>query len=147
MAIQRQQNIDEIKDWLLRLDREFEANKPLKHLDANIEIELFFRSLLNLIFNWSLENANWSEKSNKNQDTFDLCDKSKQIAVQVTSTMTAEKIKKTLSLFLEKHRDNYERLIFIYPSLNKTNSKKYYKTEARGFDFNLFGLNSPPLAA
>ena len=136
MPIQRQLNLEEIKDWLLRLDKEFEANKSLKHLDANIDIELFFRDLLNLIYDWSLKGANWSEQSNQSQDTFDLCDPLEQIAVQVTSTMTAQKIKNTLSQFLEKHQNNYRKLIFIYPRLSKPSSNKDYADEAKGFDFN-----------
>lgn len=135
MAKQRQQNINEIKEWLFGLDREIEANKPLKHLDANIELEFFFRDVLNQIFGWSLENANWSKQSSQSQDTFDLHDQSEQIAVQVTSTMTAQKIRNTLSQFLEKHQKSYKRLIFIYPRFSKTNSKKDYVAEAKGFDF------------
>ena len=134
MAIQRQSHLDEAKEWMKRLDQEFVANAALRHLDANIEIEPFFRDLLNSIFGWSLTDANWSEQAN--QDAFDLCDKSARIAVQVTSTMKPAKIKSTLESFLAKHRSDYDRLIFIYPHLSKTKSSKDYIPESKGFDFN-----------
>jgi hypothetical protein len=112
--------LDEAKEWMKRLDQEFVANAALRHLDGNIEIEPFFRDLLNVLFGWSLKNSNWTKKIN--QDSFDLDDTDNRVAVQVTSTMTPKKIRDTFKTFLPKHRDNYDRVLFVYPFLSKKGS-------------------------
>lgn len=133
MALQRQSNLDEAKDWLARLSLEFEANAALRHLDGNIEIEPFFRDLLNLLFGWSLRNANWAGVVN--QDSFDLDDQKQRIAVQVTSTMGATKIRDTLKTFLPTHRSAFDRLLFVYPLLTKPTSSADFASQLGGFDF------------
>jgi hypothetical protein len=133
MEIQRQPHTREAKEWMKLLDLEFNANSALRHFDGNIEIEPFFRDLLNLLFGWSLQNSNWT--GTINQDSYDLDDPGNRIAAQVTSTMTPKKICNTLATFLPKHRQAYDRLIFVYPFLNKKKTSKDYTTESDGFDF------------
>jgi hypothetical protein len=133
MAIQRQSNLTEAKEWFGRLDADFRANAAIRHLDGNIEIENFFRDLLYQLYGWSLTNANWSESIN--QDSFDLEDSSNRIAVQVTSTMTAAKIRKTLTSFIENHRSRFARLVFVYPFISKTASKAPFTEQLAGFPF------------
>ncbi|MBT62354.1 MAG: hypothetical protein CML13_03990 [Puniceicoccaceae bacterium] len=133
MALQRQSNLEEAKEWMKRLDQEFVANAALRHLDGNIEIEPFFRDLLNALFGWSLKNSNWTEQIN--QDSFDLDDSVSRIAVQVTSTMTPKKIRDTFKTFLPKHRADYDRVIFIYPFLSKKGSGGDLTSTLEGFDF------------
>jgi hypothetical protein len=133
MARQREENLDEIKDWLIRLEKWIEANKSLRHQDSNIELENFFRDLLNLTFGWELRNAN--VLSNTNQDSFDLSDEKNSIAVQVTVTTKAEKIRKTLKTFIGTHEKQYSRLIFVYPFLQLTRSQADFRDILNGYDF------------
>ncbi|MCX6880820.1 MAG: SMEK domain-containing protein [Verrucomicrobia bacterium] len=134
MALQRQQNLDEAKDWFTRLGMAVHANTALRHLDCNIEVENFFRDLLNLVFGWSLRNANWS--GSVNQDSFDLEDRRNRIAVQVTSTTSAAKIRNTLESFIPSHRDDFDRLIFVYPSMTISSSSADFSKQLSGFGFN-----------
>ena len=95
---QRQNYLTEAKDWLNRLEISISGDVALRHQDSHIELETFFRDLLNLVFDWNLDNAN--TPLGKCQDSFDLSDKDASLAVQVTVTTTAEKIRKTLASFV-----------------------------------------------
>ena len=132
-ATQRQPNLTEAKEWFIRLEADFRASTAIRHLDGNIEIENFFRDLLNRLYGWSLKNSNWS--GTPNQDSFDLDDGSNRIAVQVTSTMSAAKIKKTLSSFIQNHRSRFDRLLFVYPFISKTASEADFTKHLAGFPF------------
>ena len=133
MALQRQHNLNEAEDWFIRLSRKIEANAPLRHLDANIELEPFFRDLLNLLFGWTLRSSNWAGPIN--QDSFDLDDRQRRVAVQVTSSLDAAKLRKTLTGFLSSHRGDFDRLVFVYPVLTKTDSRADFSKQLAGFDF------------
>ena len=133
MVFQRQENLGEAKDWFARLDLEFQATTALRHLSGNIEAENIFRDLLNLLFDWSLSNANWSGAIN--QDALDLEDRLARIAVQVTTTMSAAKIRKTLENFIPNHSKNFDRLIFIYPRMTKSSSSADFSKQLCGFGF------------
>lgn len=131
-ALQRQNNLDEAKDWLTRLNQNIEASASVRHLDANIEIEPFFRDLLNLLYDWQLRSSN---SVVTNQDSFDLDDRQSRIAVQVTSTLTPAKIRETLKSFLANHRGDFDRLVFVYPVLSKTDSRAEFSAQLDGFAF------------
>lgn len=133
MTLQRQPNLNEAKEWLIRLSQKIEANVSLRHLDANIELEPFFRDLLNLVFGWTLRSSNWTGPIN--QDSFDLDDRQGRVAVQVTSSVDASKLRKTLTSFLRSHRSDFDRLVFVYPVLNKTDSRADFSKQLAGFDF------------
>jgi hypothetical protein len=72
MALQRQVQLEAIKEQLIHLAKSIEADKTLRHQDVCIEIESFFRDLLNLAYGWQLENANTLFCIS--QDSFDLVD-------------------------------------------------------------------------
>ncbi len=110
----------------------FQADKALRHTDGNIEVENTFRDLLNELRGWKLENTNFGSTS---ADTLDLHDPAARIAIQVTTSQTPEKIRKTLRGF-QGHRANYDRLIFVYPAMTVSASKAHFAKEAAGFDFN-----------
>lgn len=118
---------------MTRLSHHIEVNASLRHLDANIELENFFRDLLNMLRGSSLQNANWAGRAN--HDSFDLEDRQQRIAVQVTSTMTAAKIKNTLKTFIPAHRDHFDRLLFVYPRLSKPASTADFSPLLLDFDF------------
>lgn len=133
MVAQRLQNLDELKRLFSLLETYVQANDPLRHQDANIELENFFRDLLNRVFSWRLDNAN--SLFGKNQDSFDLTDQTSRIAVQVTVTTGATKIRETLDKFVGKHDADYDRLIFIYPILKLPRSTADFSDDLKGFPF------------
>lgn len=133
MTLQRQHNLNEAEEWFIRLSQKIEANASLRHLDANIELEPFFRDLLNRLFGWTLRSSNWTGPIN--QDSFDLDDRQSRVAVQVTSSVDATKLRKTLTSFLRSHRSDFDRLVFVYPILKKTDSRADFSKQLAGFDF------------
>lgn len=78
----------------------------------NTHAENILIKLLNELYECDLENVNYSE--NKTYPSIDLRDKSKKIAIQVTSTANPEKVKHTLGKFIDK--DIYKDFdkLFIY---------------------------------
>ena len=133
MTRQRQEFLTEAKDWLNRLEVSIKSDIALRHQDSLIEQENFFRDLLNLVFDWNLQNANLL--SEMNQDSFDLSDETASRAVQVTVTTTAAKIRKTLNSFIGTHDKIYKHLIFVYPEINFPSSRADFSAELNGFDF------------
>lgn|GEM_PF-5988542 len=135
MVIQREAQLEEIKALLICLEKWIEADKHLQHQNTCIELEYFFRDLLNLTFGWNLANAN--ALFGKNHNSFDLSDDANSIAVQVTVTSTAAKIRKTLRSFIGNHGDKYKRLVFVYPKIDLGRSAADFKGELKGYDFDV----------
>lgn len=133
MTRQRQEYLTEAKDWLNRLELSIASDVALRHQDSHIELETFFRDLLNLVFGWNLQNANLV--SGTSQGSFDLADDAASLAVQVTVTTSAKKIRKTLKGFIGTHDKTYNRLVFIYPKINLPSSRADFSTELGRFDF------------
>lgn len=121
MTFQRQDHLAEMKEYLVRLELHIRMDILLRHQNSHIELEVFFRDLLNQTFGWKLGNAN--AKLGPNQDSFDLFDEHGNVAVQVTVTTTADKIKKTLKGFIGKYAAKYKRLIFVYPVIDVPESQ------------------------
>lgn len=144
MPRQRQDHLTEMKDWFIRLQSDVEANGFLRHQDSHIELENFFRDLLNHTFGWKLDNAN--ALFGINQDSFDLSDATNRIAIQVTVTMNAAKVRKTLKSFIGNHDKNYKRLIFVHPVINPPKSVANFTSDLEGYDFDAardrFGLGT-----
>lgn len=133
MSLQRQKNLDELKLWFSRLEAYVKANSFVRHQDTNIELENFFRDLLNVVYKWDLGNAN--QLFGKNQDSFDLSDPSSKIAAQVTVTEGAQKIRKTIKMFVNKHRKKFDRLIFVYPFIQLQSSRANFTNDLKGYGF------------
>jgi len=133
MTFQRQDHLAEMKEYLIRLELHIRADIALRHQSSHIELEAFFRDLLNQTFGWNLGNAN--AKLGPNQDSFDLFDEHGNVAVQVTVTTTAAKIKKTLKGFIGKHDRQYKRLIFVYPVIDVPESNADFNALLKGYDF------------
>lgn len=130
---QRQDYLMEAKDWLNRLEISIAGDIALRHQDSHIELETFFRDLLNLVYDWNLDNAN--TLLGQSQDSFDLSDKAASLAVQVTVTTTAEKIRTTLASFVGTYEKSYQRLIFVYPFMTLPASRADFSEALKGFDF------------
>lgn len=118
--ISRDENLGELGEWFDRLSRMIEREGLLGHLNINTEIEYFFRDVLNCLYGWKLSNAN--DLFGKNAEAIDLSSTSDKVALQVTTTQTSTKIRKTLTAFVPKMTGDYDRLIFIYPSMKKSAS-------------------------
>lgn len=134
MTRQREDNLIELREWFTRLEKWIESKDSLRHQDSNIELEYFFRDLLNLTYGWGLGNAN--ALFGVNQDSFDLSDEMSSVAVQVTVTTNATKIRKTLKSFIGTHDQKYKRLIFVYPHLKLGRSQADFSAHLNGYDFN-----------
>jgi SMEK domain len=133
MTKERESQISECKELLIRLERWIAADKFVRHQNGSIEAEYVLRDILNLIYGWNLENAN--DLFGRDQDSFDLSDEGNGIAVQVTVTDSADKIRDTLSKFIGKFDQKFRRLIFFYPKITPSESRADFTRDLKGFDF------------
>ncbi len=133
MSLQRQECLEEIKQWLVRLESSIVGDKALQHQNSSIQLEGFFRDLLNLLFGWNLKNAN--ALFGLNQDSFDLSDESEGLAAQVTVSTDAAKIRDTLTTFIGTHDATYKRLIFVYPRIAVGETRADFGRLLNGYDF------------
>lgn len=118
MKLKQEELIKACTELLLKLCDLVEARNSINFYDINISSEYFFIPLLNQVFDCDLKNLNTEEK---NAAAIDLYDVNGEIAVQVTSDSSANKIHKTLKKYREnKHYEQYNRLIVvvIVPSHN-----------------------------
>lgn len=129
----RESLASECKELLIRLERWIAADRFLRHQNSSIEIEYVFRSMLNLVYGWQLNNAN--DLFGRNQDAFDLSDESNRVVVQVTVTESAQKIRETLKKFVGKYDSKYKRLVFVYPVISPAESRADFSSDLNGFDF------------
>ena len=90
--------------------------------DINIFAENITKKLFNILFDFSLENAN---SINFNQVGFDLIDTNKKVLIQVSSTNTAEKISTSINSCAQKY-SGYEYYFFgLFTDEIKKETKKY----------------------
>lgn len=87
----------------------------------NIHAENILIKVLNVIYDCNLENVNYVE--GKTYPSIDLRDKTKKIAIQVTSTANLEKVKHTLTKFIEN--DLYKEFESVYVFIISEKQKKY----------------------
>jgi len=79
--------------------------------DINIHLEDFFRGLLNITYDYELQNLN---HLNKNVSAIDLADEVNKVAIQVTSDNSSTKINETIKTFTQnEYEKKYERLFFL----------------------------------
>ena len=135
MTKERESQIAECKELLIRLERWIEADKFVRHQNAYIEAEYVLTSILNLVYGWQLDNAN--DLFGRNQDSFDLSDEKNGIAVQVTVTDNAEKIRQTIKKFIGQYDQRFNRLVFVYPKISPAVSRADFSHDLNGFDFDV----------
>lgn len=104
-----------IRHQLALLASETEIASGGNMQDINLISEDFYRDLLNVIFDWTLVNANGLSA---NFPGVDLLDKGKKILVQVSSTCRKEKIKHSIDE-IEKKGNEFDGYRFIFLSLVK----------------------------
>ena len=108
-----------VAESLALLSREVSILNAVNLYDVNIVAEDFFPGLLNLIYGYELDNANYLEK---NAPAIDLVDKKNRIAIQVTSDNSSTKIKHTIEEFNKNQAyQSYDRLVVLI----LTQKKKY----------------------
>lgn len=108
---ERERLIKEITNYLAFLRSQVELLNSLTLTDINKISENFYRDFLNILFGYSLININIEEK---NAAAIDLGDLKAKLAIQVTSTKTLEKIKKTHKSFVQRKLHlQYDRLVVL----------------------------------
>ncbi len=86
------------------LKSEIKENGKLNLLDGNILAEDFFKDLLNIVYGWNLKNMNqW----NQNAAGADLWYEDGKIIVQVTSTVTTNKIQSSIDKLSKEQYAGY----------------------------------------
>lgn len=118
--MKQQESLFRISQLLSRFAEQVEILNANGEFSINIHAENILIGVLNVIFDCHLKNVNYEE--NKTYPSIDLRDQEKRIAIQVTSTANIEKVKHTLSGFIEKdlYKD-YDRLyIYIITEKQKT---------------------------
>jgi hypothetical protein len=124
--LQRHLYIEKITTKLAVLAHEVELKTSLNLTDININAEFFFCTLLNLIYNYSLVNAN---TITANAKAIDLIDLNNRIAIQVTSTSDFKKIKHTIDGFATTGNiSNIDRLVVLILTKKKKYQAKTYGT-------------------
>lgn len=109
--IVRQDLLNNIIDKLTFVKSKVEVSTPLNLTDTNIISENFYRDLLNLVFSYRLENIN---RIDPNAAAIDLGDFDNKICIQVTSTSSLAKTKKTVIKYIEKGlHEKFNRLIIL----------------------------------
>jgi hypothetical protein len=132
-ALKSQEILESLNDWFCRLAYSMQGNKALKHQDANIRVEYFFRDLLNAVYGWNLINDNATKSAD--QDSYDLSDSKAGIAIQVTVTTKPAKISKTLKSFIGTHDKEFTSLKFAYPVMECPGGGGNHVKILNGFDF------------
>lgn len=107
----KQEYITTIITLLTRIPPLVEASNKLNLTDVNNFSEDFYEQLLNLVYGYSLKNAN---QFDPNAAAIDLRDLDNKISVQVTSTSSLKKTTTTVNKFIEhKLFEKYDRLIVL----------------------------------
>jgi hypothetical protein len=107
----RQDWIYNIIEKLSFLKTKVELSTPLNLTDTNVISENFYRDFLNLVLGLKLDNMN---KIVPNSAAIDLGDEDNSICIQVTSTSTTVKTRKTVTKFIEKKlHKKFKRLVIL----------------------------------
>lgn len=128
MKIKKQERYKDIISYFERIEGEIRKQNRRGLRDINVAMEDLMCDLLNLTYDYELENLN---REKMNYPGIDLGDRYNRVAVQITSESDREKIEKTIAMFDKQgYRQEYDRLIIMI--LGK---KKKYKKEFRAKTF------------
>lgn len=95
-------------------------------------VEEFYRELLNRAFGYQLKNMN---REKGNYPGIDLADDAAGVAVQVTTTETAEKVRHTLEQFLDAKKGLYSRYTRLIVAVAGDSKGKNSSYTTKSFDF------------
>ena len=133
MGIPQTDLINEAEGYLTEIGIHVAAQVRLNHQDVLNGMESLLCELLNLVYGWELKNDNLD--GSLQQDSFDLSDRTRRVAVQVTHTTTPTKIRKTLKSFVGKHDKDFDRLVIVYTCNQAPASRAPFDKERGAFDF------------
>lgn len=122
--LQKEQYLSDIIDKLTGLESNVELRGLVNLLDLHVISEDFYVGLLNLVYGWSLHNAN---ESLQNTPGFDLVDTKNKILVQVTGSCTKKKIDHSLNGISNVYKDFH---FYFAPIVNDAKKQKGYKYKA-----------------
>jgi hypothetical protein len=111
--------LEEIVEILNNFKSEVQTFSALGFVNINKHSENFVKRLLNLSYNYELENLN---KGKSNFPGIDLGDTSESIAYQISATKKSEKIDETLVKCLKYNHYNTFKIINVFILTNKQSS-------------------------
>lgn len=120
MSINRIEYFNYIEEKLSILSTRINNRGKLNILDANLHSENFYMELLNLLYDFKLENLN---TSNQNVEGIDLIDYKNKLIIQVSSTTTKQKIESSLSKDIFKSYNEY-KFAFVSIANNADNLRR-----------------------
>ena len=126
-------HIDIISLRLAILSNEVKLKSAVNLLDTNVLSEDVFKTILNTIYGWNLQNANVAEQNIK---AIDLVDNTAKIFVQVSSDNSKAKIQSSLNK-IELPKYNGYTFKFVCISKGVSNLKKSTFDVPAGISFNV----------
>ena len=101
-----------IRTFLARFQAEVEIDNSNGEFSINIHAENVLLKVLNAAYGLNLENVNYAE--GKNYPAIDLRDEENNVAFQITSTGTVEKVVHTLKECVKNHLDEQFEHLYIF---------------------------------
>jgi|BioPla2DNA2_1021312.scaffolds.fasta_scaffold12990_4 hypothetical protein len=122
-----------IVDKLAVLQAEISSLTRLGLYNENLHCEYLIKNILNIVYDWQLENLNTIIH---NYPSIDLGDFTNRVAVQVTSTKSSRKVNETLyKFFSHKLNDHFESLyIFVLTNKQRSYTIKQKRDSVMFFD-------------
>ncbi|TAE18280.1 MAG: hypothetical protein EAZ95_04575 [Bacteroidetes bacterium] len=117
--------ISEIIELLAWYESRVRLSGKLHLFDTHQKAENFFRDLLNLMYDWGLQNANYTDLNAK---AIDLISDKANLSIQITSDNSKSKIDNTVEGFFDPntgYSNKYNKLIVLVFGEKNSNSKKY----------------------
>jgi hypothetical protein len=121
-----------ISSLLFELANDVKHSNGLHLHDNAIHAENFLCELLNLVFDWNLENAN---QTKTNQQVFDLVDVRKKIFVQVTTTQAHQAKYSKVQKDLNKSAYKRYKIFHIFYISRKVNQRYLEQQNVNGIQY------------
>lgn len=131
--MQRKNYFDYVEEKLAILSIRVKNRGKLNILDVHMHSENFYRDFINLLYGWSLENAN---NRLQNIEAIDLIDDNAKLIVQVSATATKTKINNSLSKksIVEYAKRGYTfKFVSIAENADQLRQQKYNNLYNIGF--------------
>jgi len=131
MIEERKIAFDNISRTLAITRYDIEQHQLVNDQSLNIHGENWFRDIFNFVYSTNFfVNANLETKTG-NSSAVDLIDNSKEVAYQITTTRTKEKVEDTLKKILTTKYKDYKLKIFFLLEKSKFNKKtrQYFQDE------------------
>ncbi|RUR24265.1 SMEK domain-containing protein [Legionella qingyii] len=121
--LSRKELIEKIINLLSLLQNNVKLGNTINLTDTNIHSENFYRDLLNLIFDYELNNINTAQQ---NSVAIDLYDEKNKIAFQITATGSLVKTRETVTGFIKNELyKKYDKLIILNIVQKKKHKDKF----------------------